>query len=517
MGREARICVGMAWLFAILLFGCTAVAPKMHSVAFDAPEKTRLGRDYASAQEAHPGESGVFLLETGFDALAARTALIDRAEKTIDLQYFIVRDDATSRFLFHKLRRAADRGVRIRLLLDDIHKPGDAVLRSFGRHPSIELRIFNRFRSRGPLSILWPLEFLVDLDRLNRRMHNKVFIVDNQAAIVGGRNLGDEYFEAAPEMDFHDLDVLAVGGVVRRTSRGFDQYWNSEWAEPVNMHRDTEAAHSERQRLGDSPFASRLESSAVSRHIARGTLPLVWARTTLLHDPPSKIDDRPLPSDAAIDLPPAIIDLGEAVRKELLIISAYFVPGHAGTAFLKQLRRSGVRVGVLTNSLATTDVVAVHGGYARYRTPLVQAGVVVHELKPTAAPARKRRGYGVFSSPSQASLHAKAMVFDRRRTYVGSLNIDPRSVWLNTETGFIIDSEPFAAQVARWYERATAPASSYRVDCQRTDGQCTDPPSLVWTTAEKGRAITFRDEPAASIGRRISSDLWYLLGLDHQL
>lgn len=513
--RARSVVVAVA---VVLVAACaTTPLPKSVTVAFDAPQSTRLGKDYADAQRAHPDNSGLYLLETGIDALAARTALIERAERSIDLQYFIVREDATSQFLFHKLREAADRGVRVRLLLDDIHKPRDEVLANLGAHPSMELRVFNRFRSRGWFSALWPFEFLTDVDRLNRRMHNKVFVVDNQVAIVGGRNLGDEYFEAAPEMDFRDLDLLAVGPVVRKVSRSFDDYWNSEWTEALPGKSGDAAVTAERERLAGTPFAARVAQTAVARAIRAGQLPLVWAPTRFVKDAPDKIEKRPSASDEAIDLPPAFIDLAKASREELLIISAYFVPGRAGTAFLAELEKGGVNVSVLTNSLAATDVAAVHGGYARYRPDLVAAGVDLYELKPTAAPPRRKGGSGLTSGSSQASLHAKAVVFDRRRVYIGSLNIDPRSVWLNTEAGFLVDSPAVSEQVVRWYLRATRPTSSFRVSCVRLADACKTPIDLVWTTTEKGETVEFRSDPMASFSRRFSADLWYFLPLDQHL
>ena len=408
--------------------------------------------------KAHPGESGFRPLRNGVDALLARMVLAEAAERSLDVQYYIWHDDLTGRLFANALLRAADRGVRVRVILDDVGaRANDETLLHLDAHANIEIRLFNPVASRSFRS----LGMLADFSRVNRRMHNKAFIADNQRAILGGRNIGDEYFEAQSEVAFGDLDVLTVGPGVSDVSESFDRFWNAPVSIPVSalLGRSGEtagldalraelAAFVETQR--DSPYVTQATARLAEKMAAAGE-GFYWGKAHLLYDDPAKVTQSPEVTEG--HLLPQFADLGSQVQNELLIVSPYFIPGEAGVAWLRGLVNRGVRVTVLTNSLAATDVGAVHAGYQRYRQALLEAGVRLYELKPEAIEyERAKRGKGGISG-SRASLHAKTFVFDRRAVFIGSLNLDPRSIRLNTEIGVVCESAPLAEELAGTLER----------------------------------------------------------------
>ncbi len=426
------------------------------------PCRTRQRRHWDNrlhaALQTHPGQSGFRPLRSGVDALLARIVLADAAQRSLDVQYYIWHDDLSGRLFANALLRAADRGVRVRVLLDDVGaKANDEILLSIDSHPNIEIRLFNPVASRS----FRGLGMLTDFSRVNRRMHNKAFVADNQAAILGGRNIGDEYFEASSEVAFGDLDVLTVGPVVGEVSHAFDQFWNAPSSYPIadllgrsagnenlSALRVELAAYIEANR--DSPYVTQA-GSRLAEEAKSGRYGFYWGKGTLLYDDPAKISRAPDATEG--HLLSQFGGIGKQTRQELLIVSPYFIPGEAGVAWLRGLVARGVRVTVLTNSLAATDVGAVHSGYQRYRESLLEGGVVLYELKPGAVqPAKaekKTSGYG----SSRASLHAKSFVFDRRAVFIGSLNLDPRSVQLNTEIGVVCESAPLAEEIAGTLER----------------------------------------------------------------
>jgi putative cardiolipin synthase len=425
---------------------------------------TRLGRALATAAKANPGKSGIHALRDGRDAFAARMQLADAAERRLDVQYYIWHADTTGALLTEALWKAADRGVRVRLLLDDNNTGGlDETIAVLDAHRNVEVRLFNPYANRG----FRLLELVTDFARLNRRMHNKSFTADNQATIVGGRNIGDEYFGAHSRVGFADLDVLAVGDVVNAVSVDFDAYWNSASAYPAaKLIGPARAGSAERMREGwaklhASPAAAPYIEAAVTTPLVRelldGRLPLEWAPARLVSDDPAKVR-HPL-EHSELHLAPQLFGaLGEPTR-ELDVISPYFVPTEEGTAAIVAKAERGMRIRVLTNSLAATDVTSVHAGYAKYRKRLLRGGVRLFELKPGArakSANRHRRG------GSDASLHAKTFAADRSRVFVGSYNLDPRSVRLNTEMGVVLDSPCLAARVSDAFDRELA-GNAYEV------------------------------------------------------
>jgi putative cardiolipin synthase len=464
---------------------------------------TQLGRALAPAIKANPGKSGIHALRDGRDAFAARMQLAGAAGRSLDVQYYIWRSDITGILLAQALWSAAERGVRVRLLLDDNSTSGlDEAIAALDAHRNIEVRLFNPYTSRG--FRLW--ELLTDFGRLNRRMHNKSFTADNQASIVGGRNIGDEYFGASSRVQFADLDVLAVGGVVGAVSADFDAYWNSAPAYPAGeLISPVRAGRVERMqeawtKLEASPEAAPyVEASTTTplvRDLLNGRLPLEWAPAKLVSDDPAKILHPTDRSDLHL-APQLFTALGEPTR-ELDVISPYFVPTWEGTAGVTAMAARGMKVRILTNSLAATDVTPVHAGYAKYRERLLRGGVRLFELKPSArakgADRQRRRG-------SDASLHAKTFAADRSRVFVGSYNFDPRSVHLNTEMGVVLDSPRLAARVSEAFDRELA-GNAYEVRA-RGDG-------LEWIDGNERHT----SEPNASVLKRLWVGLLSILPIE---
>ena len=507
---------------AVLLVGGCASLPadfkRSESHVLRDTETTRLGQVAQPLLKAHPGESGFLPLRSGVDALLARMVLAEAAERTLDVQYYIWHEDLTGRFFADALLRAADRGVRVRVLLDDVGvRADDETLLSLDTHPNIEIRLFNPVATRSFRN----LGMLTDFSRVNRRMHNKSFIADNQRAILGGRNIGDEYFEAQSEVAFGDLDVLTVGRAVSDVSDAFDLYWNAPASYPISAllgrSGDPKSLDALRTKLTafvdaqrDSPYVTRAKSRLVEM-IATGNDGFYWGKADLLYDDPSKITREP--EDTAGHLVPQFADVKSQIKDELLIVSPYFVPGDKGVDWLGGLVKRGVRVIVLTNSLAATDVGAVHAGYQRYRKVLLEAGVRLYELKPGAIEQeREKRGGGI--SGSRASLHAKTFVFDRRAVFIGSLNLDPRSIQLNTEIGLVCESAPLAEDLAGTIEK-NLDKIAWRLELA---GDSSGNKRIVWVeTGADDRVRQLTGEPEVSTWRKFS--VWFLglLPIESQL
>jgi len=494
-----------------LMMGCSSVrfdVPHEPSYAIDHPEETFLGRSFAAQLAATPGESGFHLLGSGQEAFLVRAALAESAERTLDLQYYIVAEDATATLLLYRALRAAQRGVRVRLLIDDMYAVGrDFDFATLAAHPNVQVRLFNPFLHRGPLGLSQLLDFLGDEARLSRRMHNKLWIVDNAAAVIGGRNLGDAYFEMRGDADFADLDVLVAGPVVADISRSFDEYWNSQSAVPIaaflgkspgKLQLDQILAQmaARAERFRETEYARRLRATDLGRLVRSGQIPLVPARASVLYDTPAK------PQAETAEQQGHIVSVlrktVEAAQREVILISPYFIPSERGIGVLGSLARRGVRVRVLTNSLASTDVPAVHAGYARYRARLLAAGVELYELRPSAT-ASARRGLS-----SGASLHAKAVVVDRKIVLIGSMNLDPRSRLSNTEVAVLAESTVLGEQFGPMFDEATSPDQAFRVELAEP-GNETAP--LVWTGDEAGMVVRYTSEPLASWWRRAVSAL----------
>lgn len=515
--RRAVAALGLAVIVTLMSAGCTTPrldAPRPFSEAWPRPEETALGHGFAQQIALHPGQAGVYPLVSGMEAFSVRASLAESAERTLDLQYFIAREDTTTQLLLYRVLRAAHRGVRVRVLIDDLDAAGkDFDLATFSAHPNIEVRVFNPFASRGSLGLSHLLEFLGDPARLNRRMHNKLWIADNAIAIVGGRNLGDEYFDAHGEVNFADLDILSAGPVVRNISRSFDDYWNSEWAVPIEAFIGTppgagQLAAFERvlearlESFRDTDYARILRETGLGLRLRSGQLPLIPADAIALYDPPAKI------SGSGADAAPRQIfasrmrPIVDAAQREVILISPYFIPSEEGISVLAALARRGVRVRILTNSLASTDYVPLaYAGYARLRARLLAAGLELYEMRPEPRDAGGSRRPGASSG---AYLHTKAIVVDRRHVVIGSMNLDPRSRLHNTEVALLLESPQLGTRLGTLFDDAVRPARAFRVALARPAGE---PAQLVWITEEAGKEARYDREPLTGFWRRLLSKL----------
>lgn len=496
------------------LAGCALPSLQGRSQSLALPreqaEQTPLGQAIAPLVQAHPGLSGIYPLYDPHNAYAARALLARAAQKTLDVQYYIWRGDTTGTLMLGALFAAAERGVRVRLLLDDNGITGlDDTLAALNAHPNVEVRLFNPFVLRWPKA----LGYLTDFSRLNRRMHNKSFTVDNQASIIGGRNVGDEYFGATQDVLFSDLDVLAIGEVVQDVSADFDRYWASHSAYPVDTlvavdgPRALQTFRQELEQAERQPraldYQAVLRESGLVGELMQGELDFQWARTTMVSDDPAKGLGQASPEGLLVWRMDRL--LGQPQRK-VDLVSAYFVPTQAGVrAFQDLMAKPGMQVQVLTNSLAATDVSAVHAGYAKRRKALLRAGVQLWELRPTSE-RPTQHGSGPFGS-SGSALHAKTFAVDDQRIFVGSFNFDPRSVNLNTELGFIIESPTLAQELSKAFVQAI-PYYSYRVELD-AQGE------LIWIQQnDDGSRRIYHQEPEAGLLKRAGVGVMSLLPIE---
>ena len=460
-----------------------------------ADAETALAR--ISAESTPPAKqalTGLRLLPGGDQALDARLALARHAERTLDLQYYVLADDGAGRQLLRALRDASLRGVRVRLLLDDLHSTDVApLLAALATHDGVEVRLFNPL----PLRVGSPMTRLLlgpgPFEQMHRRMHNKLFIADGQVAITGGRNIGDEYFMKASAANFVDLDILCTGAALSELREVFERYWHSAHAVPLQQLQSAGAATLP---LPDAPAAPSardvLGQSAVRRQLDAGHLELVFARVQVLADAPDKVLQSPELVDSALGQ--GLEQLRQA-RSEVVIVSPYFIPGVRGMAMLREATAARVRVSVLTNSMAATDEPVVHQAYARYRAALLDIGVTLHELSPGLS--RKAGVFGDFRS-SDGRLHAKVAVADRRWVLLGSMNMDGRSAYANTELGLLIDSPELAWQLRSLLHRAHA-SSTYRV--RRAEH------GIEWVARDGNAEQVYLNEPGAGLGLRLKSSL----------
>ena len=441
-----------------------------------------------------PDKTGIASLESGASAFAARIILADAAVSSIDVQYYIWRGDLTGYLLLDALQRAANRGVRVRLLLDDNGTAGlDPELAALNDHPNIEVRLYNPFNLRRFKLLSYGFDFF----RLNRRMHNKSFTVDGLATILGGRNIGDEYFGIGQAATFIDLDVLAVGRIVPEVSADFDRYWATPSVHPVKPilgdFNGADPIGRALAMLNDNPklaeYRRILENSSLVTALITGEFGLEWTDVVLVSDDPVK-GQGAVPREDLL-----AIRLMQAVGKietRFDGISPYLVPGAAGVKAFATLKAQGVAVRMLTNSLEATDVLPVHAGYAKRRMDMLRSGVELMELKAQVSPEIPSEKMGLFGS-SGSSLHAKTFAVDGARVFVGSFNFDPRSTTLNTEMGLLIESEEMANKLHSAFDEGLE-SLAWRVEIR--DGK------LVWFDQASGDII--RHEPGASTLKRIA-------------
>ena len=481
--------------------------PSAESWSITGPEDAALARLADEFVDKHGQLSGIFPLFNGIDSFDTRTDLIRHAQVSIDIQVFLYHEDVVGNLFGARLFDAADRGVRVRLLLDDFHSADvELSMLAASRHPNIEVRLFNPFsRSRSR-----SLELVGNMSRLNRRMHNKSFTVDNRVAVVGGRNIGDEYFEASEEVTFLDMDLLCVGPIVAEVSAEFDRYWNSAQAVPVEAFADRLDDKSlEDARLDTSRAVEEMRSTAFGQAINSEILPqllagkLQWAPAdvTLLFDEPEPGDD----PDRSMVMTPEIVKLGADVQDDVFIITPYFVPQKEGVELLVSIAARGARVRILTNSLASTNQLAVHAGYKRYRKELLRAGIELYELVPWLV----LEDHPAESSGIYLTLHAKVFAMDEQKLFVGSFNLDPRSADINTEMGLVVSSAEITSAYLQMVDNVLDDIA-YSVTLDEGD-------RLRWNYSGASGSTTATKEPETSWWLR--TKVWFagLLPIEGQL
>jgi phosphatidylserine/phosphatidylglycerophosphate/cardiolipin synthase-like enzyme len=477
-----------------VLSGCAGLprhVQKTRSEALPSAAGTQLGAIVA-ADQSGKNLSGIRLLASGEEALASLIALADHAQRTLDIQYYIIHEDDSSRTLLHHVRLAAERGVRVRVLVDDLNTAGeDRRFLHLSQRANVEVRVFNPFA--GGRSATWSrfLASVSDIPRINHRMHNKLFVADNALAITGGRNIGDAYFTRDQRSNFIDLDVVAAGEIVPELSATFDAFWNSRYAYPIASVASADQADAAAAPLVETTTAANADWLA--HELDDRMLQLMWVPATVLADKPAKLAGD-ASSDEELTVANDIRALMRSARQELLIISPYFVPGMDGMALMRQLIAQGVHIRILTNSLASTDSPLVHTGYSRYRVALLKLGVDLREVRPKLG--QKRPRFHPFRS-SNASLHAKALVIDQKIVFIGSLNMDGRSKRFNSELGLVIRSTDIAKQVTNILDDLSADGS-YRLSLPDHRNK------IEWSSGEPGEEQVWHTDPETTLMQRFA-------------
>ncbi len=501
---------------ALLLSACASVDfdyPRAESVALDDTNDTTLGAQIVPAIAALPdGESGFYPIADGIDALAARLLLAERAERSIDAQYYLIKSDIVGNVFIDSLLQAADRGVRVRLLLDDIFTKGyDAGMAALDSHPNFEIRIFNPFGRSGGRT----LNSVTSFTRINRRMHNKSFTADNQITIIGGRNIADEYFGAREDAKFGDLDVVGIGPVVQDVSDMFDTYWNHETALPIpafaKMPDDPEnyleglraRLKTASEEASGSKYAEAVRAEVLA-YMEGGKSNIVSSTYVLTYDSPDK-GIRARASEADSITTPLQESLDSA-QERIVIISPYFVPRKRGIEWLSELKDSGVDITIITNSLAANNQFMVHGGYAPSRKPLLKKGITIYEVRPDADVAGAEI---VAASGAKATLHTKAFIVDDREVFIGSFNFDPRSANINTELGVIIRSGELAAQYRGLIDD--------RIRTQAYEVFLNEGGKIRWRGFKDGEETIYDKEPETTWGQRFMAGFMRIVPIRGQL
>jgi len=548
MTRRFPICA-IALLELLLAAGCTTLPPgtglpKPPSSAVAPSVETALGKAFLPLAKSHGEDSAFRMLSAGIDGLTARVEMIDAAQRSLDLQYYIFRSDKSGNLIAQALLRAADRGVRVRVITDDGESvSGDERLLSLAAKPGIEIRLFNPLRYRGHLKLVRGADWLFEEGRLDYRMHNKLMVADNAVAIIGGRNIGDQYFQIDPESQFGDDDVVVAGPIVQRLSAVFDQFWNCDLAIPAlavdKRHTSGKALSTFLAMLakdGDQvgvkhaaikpgaaikPVATSTASADSTQgadrqpflDIVSGRASLIWSPMTLVYDSPDKKDvDKG--NSAGRLIYKAFAEQASQVTSELLMVTPYFIPSPDESRLLKEERDRNARVRILTNSLAAAPSAEAHSGYMHYRVGLLQEGVELHEVRALLGNTRGSGQTKAISRHGNYGLHAKLFVFDRKVAFVGSMNFDQRSKHLNTEIGVLISSPELSREIAARFEALTQLENAYTVTL---DEGASAKPRLVWKTKEDGKVVEYRKEPARDEWQRLKVKFLSVIPLDKEL
>lgn len=515
MTRHWKVAAVGALLF--LLGGCASIDfdyPRTESTVVTGTDATFYGQKFVDLVDSKPDDqSGFYPLSDGIDALAARLLMASQAERSIDLQYYLIKSDASSKALIDELLKAADRGVRVRFLLDDVFTGGyDAAMAALDSHPNFEIRIFNPFY-RGAAGRV--VSGMTNFGRINRRMHNKSFTVDNQITVIGGRNIADEYFGAREDAKFSDLDVIGIGPVVSDVSTMFDLYWNHETALPIAAFAkmpDDPAAELLRVRadldIARSELINTKYANAVREHVIEfvhsDNGAYYWAPYELVYDSPDKGIRKKAAESSSIVTP--LVESLSSAKEQVVVLSPYFVPRKSGVEGFTALQKSGVDVTIVTNSLAANNQFSVHGGYAPSRKPLLENGIKIYEVRSDADVAGAELiGY----SGAKATLHTKAFLVDEREVFIGSFNFDPRSANINTESGVIIRSPKLAGFFAQGIEDAL-PQQTFELFLNERN-------KLRWRGRRDGKEELFDKEPQTTWGQRFAAGFMRFLPIRGQL
>jgi cardiolipin synthase C len=515
----------------VCLAGCASLIPGAHypktaSVAAVSPDETRLGRHFQQLTREHGPRSGFHMITVGVDGFLTRIEMINAAERTLDLQYYIFRGDETGTLIRDALRRAAQRGVHVRVLVDDADtRPGDEDLFEIAAVPNVEVRVYNPWAYRGHLGLMRGIEFVFRHPRLDYRMHNKLLVVDDAVALVGGRNIGDQYFQIDPQSQFADDDVFTAGPAVPELEKRFDEYWNSEVAIP-SQALSRHAADGHHRRRGQPHLTdTQLEQAGFHYHdklatgeplasILSGQTELVWAEAQIVCDSPNKKDVSNGGRAGSLMYQPIAAAVG-SVQRELLMITPYLVPAKGELRLLVDRRAHDVRVAILTNSLQSAPELSAHAGYMHYRPTLLHEGIELYEVRPDPEKVKGSGQSARISRYGNYALHGKLIVFDRQRMYIGSMNFDRRSRYLNTEIGLIINSPELSSQTVARFDSMTQPASAYHV-LLSPEGDVSHP-HLLWETREHDQKVVYDTEPARSRWQRLKVRMLSALPLDPEL
>lgn len=457
-----------------------------------------------------------------------RLELIRTAQRSLDLQYYIFHGDESGRLITEALLAAARRGVRVRILVDDGETAkGDEQVFALASEPQVAIRVFNPWRYRGHNVVLRSTEFLFSKRRLDHRMHNKLFIADGAVALIGGRNIGDQYFQVDPGSQYADDDVLVTGKITAALNSAFEEYWSSQRSVPVEAFvpaRERDAAALERlsarhttpQKAAStgSDFLGKLAADEPLADVLSGSAQLSWAAAELSCDSPDKTDPDVSHRVASLMFAPVARAIRETTS-QLVMVTPYLIPTQSELKMLQDVDRSGRRVRVLTTSLEATTDPAAQAGYNHFRIPLLRAGVDLYELRRQPEHSRGTGQTRTMNRHGNFGLHAKLLVFDRSAVYVGSMNYDARSRWINTEIGLIVHSPELAAEVDTRFAQMTQPGTAYHVTLA-TDVPKGDP-QLRWSTVRDGQPVQYTREPAHSGWQRLQVRVLSLLPIDNEL
>jgi putative cardiolipin synthase len=519
-----------------LLIGCLLAAggcatmpgrnfPRPAAVDIAHEPNAALTQPFAAAAQTHDGTSGFRLYSAGVDGLLLRLELIAQATSSLDLQYYIFHGDESGRLVTEALQRAAQRGVRVRILIDDAESvAGDEQLLALAGEPLVAIRVFNPWRYRGHSRVIRGLEFAFSKSRLDYRMHNKLFVADGAIALMGGRNIGDQYFQVDPESQFADDDVFVTGPIVPRLAATFQQYWDSEFAIPAQAlasHRQGDTAKLARRvtpahkaSTAGMNYQQKLASGEPLASLLANTAPLSWAAAELACDSPDK--KRVAEGDRAGSLMFGLVAKEiRATQTELLMVTPYLIPSPGELKLLGESDAPQRRVRILTTSLEATNDPLAEAGYMHFRVRLLQAGVELFELRTHPESTRGSGQSARMTRHGTYGLHAKLLVFDRSAMFVGSMNYDERSRWLNTELGLIIRSPELAAQTAQRFQAMTQATSAYSVTLQHADPPASS--GLLWSTEEQGKPVTYHVEPARNAWQKLEVRVLSLLPVDREL